>query len=106
MPKGCYAHPKQRPRPAPGLSGNSITKLPPRRVNDIWTCDVIAVRLADGSVPDDNWQSLRLELPESTASARTVELDRMYHASVASQGVFFGPRGLGTFSRVARAGRR
>ena len=41
--------PKQRPRPAPGLSNNSITKLPAQRVNNIWTYDFISIRLADAS---------------------------------------------------------
>jgi putative transposase len=47
--EGLLRPPKQRPRPAPGLSGNSITKLPPRHVNDVWTYDFISIRLADGS---------------------------------------------------------
>jgi putative transposase len=47
--EGLLRPPRQRPRPAPGLSGNSITKLPPRQVNDVWTYDFISIRLADGS---------------------------------------------------------
>jgi putative transposase len=47
--EGLLRPPKQRPRPAPGLSDNSITKLPPQHVNDVWTYDFISIRLADGS---------------------------------------------------------
>lgn len=37
--EGLLRPPKHRPRPAPGLSDNSITKLPPQYVNDVWTDD-------------------------------------------------------------------
>lgn len=47
--EGLLRPPKQRPRPAPGLSDNSITKLPPQHVNDVWTYDFISIRLADAS---------------------------------------------------------
>ncbi len=47
--EGLLRPPKQRPRRALGLSDNSITKLPSRHVNDVWTYDFISIRLADGS---------------------------------------------------------
>ena len=47
--EGLLRPPRNRPRPAPGLSDNSITRLPPRHVNDVWTYDFISIRLADGS---------------------------------------------------------
>ena len=47
--EGLLRPPRQRRRRAPGLSDNSISKLPARHVNDVWTYDFISVRLADGS---------------------------------------------------------
>ena len=47
--EGLRRPPKHRPRPAPGLSDNSITKLPAQRMNNIWTYDFISIRLADTS---------------------------------------------------------
>jgi len=37
--RGAAAAAETPPRPAPGLSDNSITKPPPQYVNDVWTDD-------------------------------------------------------------------
>lgn len=47
--EGLLGPPKQRVHPAPGLSANSITRLPAKHTNDIWTYDFMNIRLADGS---------------------------------------------------------
>jgi hypothetical protein len=48
--EGLLRPPKRRLRPAPGLSDNSITKLPPQHVNDVWTYDFISIRLVSCQV--------------------------------------------------------
>jgi hypothetical protein len=49
-PLPTTARPRRlRGSPDRGGDRNSITKLPPRQVNDVWTHDFISIRLADGS---------------------------------------------------------